>query len=83
MSEKLKLATKTAIDIDKLRDQYRPGARRGAILYFVLAEMALVNTMYQYSLASYLEVFEYSLKKSAPDTGFLENPSIALARSAH
>ncbi|XP_035829687.1 dynein heavy chain 10, axonemal isoform X2 [Aplysia californica] len=68
VSEKLKLGAKTAIDIEKLRDGYRPAAKRGAILFFVLAEMSQVNTMYQYSLASYLEVFEHSLKKSLPDS---------------
>eukprot|EP00069_Balaena_mysticetus_P013367 bmy_01484T0 len=41
VSEKLKLAEKTALDIDRLRDGYRPAARRGAILFFVLSEMAL------------------------------------------
>ncbi|XP_067862341.1 dynein axonemal heavy chain 10 [Heptranchias perlo] len=66
--EKLKLAEKTAIDIDKLRDGYRPAAKRGAILFFVLSEMALVNSMYQYSLASFLEVFDLSLRKSLPDS---------------
>ncbi|KAM6964967.1 dynein axonemal heavy chain 10 [Aplochiton taeniatus] len=66
--EKLKLAEKTSTDIDKLRDGYRPAAKRGAILFFVLAEMALVNAMYQYSLASYLEVFDFSLRKSLPDS---------------
>lgn len=30
--------------------------------------MALVNSMYQYSLASFLEVFEFSLRKSLPDS---------------
>ncbi|XP_021370512.1 dynein heavy chain 10, axonemal-like isoform X1 [Mizuhopecten yessoensis] len=68
VSEKLKLGAKTAIDIDKLRDGYRPAARRGAILFFILAEMSSINTMYQYSLASYLEVFEFSLRKSMPDS---------------
>ncbi|XP_025020180.1 dynein heavy chain 10, axonemal, partial [Python bivittatus] len=68
VSEKLKLAEKTAIDIDKLRDGYRPAAKRGAILFFVLSEMALVNTMYQYSLAAFLDVFGLSLRKSMPDT---------------
>ncbi|XP_062874230.1 dynein axonemal heavy chain 10 [Trichomycterus rosablanca] len=66
--EKLKLAEKTSADIDKLRDGYRPAAKRGAILFFVLAEMALVNSMYQYSLASFLEVFDFSLRKSLPDS---------------
>lgn len=67
MFEKLKLAQKTAVDIDQLRDGYRPAAKRGAILFFVLTEMALVNSMYQFSLASYLEVFDFSLRKSLPD----------------
>ncbi|XP_071826175.1 dynein axonemal heavy chain 10-like isoform X2 [Apostichopus japonicus] len=68
VSEKLKLAATTAIDIDKLRDGYRPAAKRGAILFFVLSEMALINSMYQYSLASFLDVFTFSLKKSLPDS---------------
>ncbi|CAJ0949994.1 unnamed protein product [Ranitomeya imitator] len=67
VSEKLKLAERTALDIDKLRDGYRPAAKRGAILFFVLSEMALVNSMYQYSLSSFLAVFDLSLRKSLPD----------------
>uniref|UniRef100_A0A668A778 Dynein heavy chain ATP-binding dynein motor region domain-containing protein n=1 Tax=Myripristis murdjan TaxID=586833 RepID=A0A668A778_9TELE len=61
-SEKLKLAEKTAVDIDRLRDGYRPAAKRDAILFFVLPEH------YQYSLASYLEVFDFSLRKSLSDS---------------
>lgn len=72
VSEKLKLAEKTALDIDRLRDGYRPAARRGAILFFVLSEMALVNSMYQYSLIAFLEVFGLSLKKSLPDSILLK-----------
>ncbi|XP_040982062.1 LOW QUALITY PROTEIN: dynein heavy chain 10, axonemal [Aquila chrysaetos chrysaetos] len=64
--EKLNLAEMTAVDIDHLRDGYRPAARRGAILFSVLSEMALVNFMYQYSLVSFLEVFGLSLRKSMP-----------------
>ncbi|XP_053509735.1 dynein axonemal heavy chain 10 isoform X2 [Ictalurus furcatus] len=66
--QKLKLAEHTSADIDALRDGYRPAAKRGAILFFILAEMALVNSMYQYSLASFLEVFDFSLRKSLPDS---------------
>lgn len=66
--EKLTLAEQTSKDIDKLRNVYRPVARRGAILFFVLSDMAGVNAMYQYSLASYLEVFAYSLRKALPHT---------------
>ncbi|XP_027593384.2 dynein heavy chain 10, axonemal isoform X1 [Pipra filicauda] len=65
--EKLKLAETTAADIDVLREGYRPAAKRGAILFSVLSEMALVNMMYQFSLVSFLEVFGFSLRKSMPN----------------
>lgn len=56
MFEKLKLAEVTSKEIEEVRDGYRPAARRGAVLFFVLSEMAAINSMYQYSLSSYLEV---------------------------
>ncbi|GFO07646.1 dynein heavy chain 10, axonemal [Plakobranchus ocellatus] len=65
---KLDLASRTAVDIEKTRDGYRPAAMRGAILFFVLADMSVVNSMYQYSLEAFLEVFVHSLKRSLPDT---------------
>ncbi|XP_075256614.1 dynein axonemal heavy chain 10-like [Convolutriloba macropyga] len=66
--DKLTEAVRTSADIEKLRDGYRPAAKRGAILFFVLSDMATVSPMYQYSLANYLEVFKISLKKSIPDS---------------
>ena len=56
VAEKLKLAAKTADEVEKNRDIYRPVAKRGAILFFILAEMANINSMYQYALSAYLEV---------------------------
>jgi len=67
-TEKLQQGAKTSIEIDKIRNGYRPAARRGAVLFFVLLDMSLVNNMYQFSLNSYLEVFEMSLKRSLPDS---------------
>ncbi|KAH8358423.1 hypothetical protein KR093_000053 [Drosophila rubida] len=66
--EQLKLASDTAIDIEVLRNGYRAAAKRGAVLFFVLADMATVNSMYQYALAAYLDLFVYSLRKAVPDT---------------
>ena len=68
VGEKLELAEETAININKIRDGYRRAAKRGAVLFFVLAEMSAINVMYQYSLNSYLEVFQRSLEKSIPDS---------------
>lgn len=67
VSEKLALGAKTALDIEVLRDGYRPAATRGAILFFVLSDMSQVSTMYQYSLSSYLGVFAFSLRKAIAD----------------
>eukprot|EP01135_Chromosphaera_perkinsii_P002697 Nk52_evm65s226 gene=Nk52_evmTU65s226 len=68
VSEKLELASKTAVEVETLRDGYRPGAKCGAILFFVLAEMSVINSMYQYALASFLDVFDLSLRKSSVDS---------------
>lgn len=65
---KLELAQTTAKDIEILRDGYRSVAKRGANLFFVLSDMSAVNAMYQYSLNSYLDVFQFSLKRAVPDT---------------
>ncbi|KAG8306674.1 Dynein heavy chain 10, axonemal [Homalodisca vitripennis] len=67
VSVKLDLAAKTAVEIEVLRNVYRPAAKRGALLFFLLSDMAAVNPMYQYSLGSYLTVFGYSLRKALPD----------------
>lgn len=64
----LKLSADTQKDIEKLRNGYRPAAKRGAVLFFALSDMSTVNAMYQYALAAYLDVFVYSLRKAVPDT---------------
>lgn len=83
---KLSLAETTSADIDKLREGYRPVAERGAILFSVLADMAIVNAMYQYSLTSYVEVFVRSLRRSLPDpslTKRLENIIPVLTKNVY
>jgi hypothetical protein len=67
VATKLELCSVAAKDIDMLRDVYRPAAKRGAILFFVLSDMAGVNYMYQYSLSAYMEVFTAALRKALPD----------------
>jgi dynein heavy chain len=66
VSLKLESAAVTAQEIEEVRNGYRPVAQRGALLFFVLSEMALVNPMYQYSLSSYLDLFSRSLKNAEP-----------------
>ncbi|CAB0007833.1 unnamed protein product [Nesidiocoris tenuis] len=44
--------------------EYDSIAKRAALLFFVLKDMALVDPMYQFSLDSYKSLFEISIKKS-------------------
>lgn len=69
--EKLNLAIETSKDIETTRNGYRPAAQRGAHLFFVLSDMAMVNAMYQFSLSAYVIVFKNALRKALPDV-FLE-----------
>ena len=54
----------TAEKINENREMYRPVARRGSVLYFVIANLALINDMYQYSLEFFTRLFKMRLEKS-------------------
>ena len=65
---KIESSKQTETMINKKREQYRSVATRGSVLYFVMVDMALVNWMYQTSLAQYLKWFDYSLAHSKEAT---------------
>ncbi|RKO94122.1 dynein heavy chain and region D6 of dynein motor-domain-containing protein [Blyttiomyces helicus] len=67
IGQKLVLANQTSAEVEASRDAYRPVAKCGAVLFFVLAELSTINPMYEYSLAAFLEVFTLSLQRSKPD----------------
>jgi dynein heavy chain, axonemal len=64
INERMAEAEQTAILISKNRESYRPVARRGSILYFVIADLALIDPMYQYSLEFFSRLFGRRLEKS-------------------
>eukprot|EP00767_Chilomastix_cuspidata_P004259 gnl/Chilomastix_cuspidata/4391.p1 GENE.gnl/Chilomastix_cuspidata/4391~~gnl/Chilomastix_cuspidata/4391.p1 ORF type:complete len:5137 (+),score=567.95 gnl/Chilomastix_cuspidata/4391:1094-15412(+) len=57
----------TATAIDVARNQYRPAAKRGAALFFVMTSLNSINSMYEYSLNSFLSVFRRSLSQAEAD----------------
>lgn len=64
VSEKLDIASSTQFSISLMRENYRPIATRGSVLYFLIVEMGMVNPMYQNSLQQFLERFDLSLLNS-------------------
>jgi dynein heavy chain len=64
INEKLEKAEKTAKDINKQRKAYRPIAVRGSIIYFVVASLNGIDSMYNYSLEYFLKLFNQRLQKS-------------------
>ncbi|KAM3182244.1 hypothetical protein ACTXT7_012779 [Hymenolepis weldensis] len=72
----LEQSAEVALDVDRQRNIYRPAARRGAILFFIIADLAMVDPMYQFSLSAFMQVFVKSLKRAMPNNSLpkrLEN----------
>jgi len=66
VKEKLQNAAEANERISLAREEYRPVATRGALLYFLIVDMAAINVMYQVSLQQFLALFDYSIAQSAP-----------------
>lgn len=64
VNAKLVAADETRSNIAEKREQFRPVATRGSVLYFSIVEMSLVNVMYQTSLVQFLELFMGSMDKA-------------------
>ena len=64
VKEALLISEETEKNIDSARENYRSCAIRSSILYFVLMDLAAVDSMYQFSLESYINLFKLSIKLS-------------------
>jgi dynein heavy chain len=64
INKRVKEAEETAVRIDIARNEYRPVAKRGSLLYFVIADMSDIDPMYQNSLAFFIQLFHKCLGNS-------------------
>ena len=67
-SEAVSISLKEAVEkeaiIDTARSGFKPVSARAALLYFVLNDLTKVDPMYQWSLASYVSLFQESIISS-------------------
>ncbi|KAF6022911.1 DNAH14 [Bugula neritina] len=54
---RIELSEQNEKDMNNMRKRYLPVATRGAVLYFVLAELSNINYMYQWSLPWFMSTF--------------------------
>lgn len=52
--------------IDTLRGGYKPIAERASMLFFIMQDLSNVDFMYQFSLDSYIKLFNNSIDNSQP-----------------
>lgn len=57
IASKVEEAERTEEEIDAAREQYRSVAVRASLLFFCIADLAVVDPMYQYSLPWFVALF--------------------------
>lgn len=62
----MKEAEATEREIDKRSEEYLPVAYRASLLFFCIADLAVVDSMYQYSLPWYTNLFIRGIQSATP-----------------
>ena len=82
INERMEQSLTVEEEINQPRNQYRSVAVRGSILYFVIADLARVDPMYQYSLAYFTKLFNVCIDKSQAADALCEGRPVLPGRCA-
>lgn len=61
VTQKVEIAKATEIKINVASESYRPAATRGALIYFLLTDLAKIHSFYKYSLDAYIIVINRAI----------------------
>ncbi|XP_052828987.1 dynein axonemal heavy chain 6-like [Octopus bimaculoides] len=64
INQRLIEAEQTETSISAAREKYRPVAVQGSIIYFAVADMAILDPMYQFSLKYFKQLFNMTIEQS-------------------
>lgn len=64
INKRLAEAEQTEVKITAARERYRPVATRGSVMYFVVADMGVIDPMYQFSLKYFKALFNNTIETS-------------------
>merc|ERR550537_790783 len=62
----VKLAQETEVKINTSREEYRPVAAEGSMIFFLIIQLCIVEHMYQYSLGSFVTFLYKAIEKTEP-----------------
>jgi dynein heavy chain len=72
-------AIDTKIKIDSTCEHYRAVSKRGALLYFVVADLSAVDPMYQYSLQFFVNLFKSAMDRAPMSEEVAERVQIMIS----
>merc|ERR1719181_1248733 len=66
IAAQVKLAQETEVMINTSREEYRPVAAEGSMIFFLIIQLCIVEHMYQYSLDSFVTFLFKAIEKAEP-----------------
>ena len=78
---RLEQAEKTEANISSAREKYRVVASKGSIMYFVVADLGLIDPMYQFSLRYFTQLFNQTIETSQKSNVLEARLEILLAQT--